>query len=260
MLAPVTYREDMHVHSTWSDGKHTVRENVAEAIERRLTRLCCVDHVRRDTAWVPDFVRDIEIVRTENVGLIDVLCGVEAKLLDADGTLDAPDDLHGVDYVFVADHQVPWGRGCLRPQDVRRMLQLEQIDRRRVIETLVEATARAVERTHRVVVAHLFSVLPKLHVSEDEVPTALVDELARVLAAHDAAIEIDERWSCPSPRVVSRFLREGVRVHLSTDSHRKDDIGRYRYAVSTLKEAGLLARVPSLTERPSLIDERPDHG
>jgi putative hydrolase len=52
--------EDYHVHSTFSDGVSTVAENVQAARQRGLRTLCLVDHVRRDSAWVPDFVTAVE--------------------------------------------------------------------------------------------------------------------------------------------------------------------------------------------------------
>jgi len=53
----IAFDEDFHVHSTFSDGASTLAENVRVARERRLRTLCLVDHVRADTAWLPDFVR-----------------------------------------------------------------------------------------------------------------------------------------------------------------------------------------------------------
>jgi putative hydrolase len=47
--------EDFHVHSTFSDGASTLADNVRIATERGLRTLCLVDHVRRDTTWVPEF-------------------------------------------------------------------------------------------------------------------------------------------------------------------------------------------------------------
>ncbi len=39
-------RQDMHVHSTFSDGRDTIEDNVAEAERLGLLELTCVDHVR----------------------------------------------------------------------------------------------------------------------------------------------------------------------------------------------------------------------
>ena len=56
-------RQDMHVHSTFSDGRDPIEDNVAEAEALGLTALDCVDHVRADTDWVPDYVAAVRRIR-----------------------------------------------------------------------------------------------------------------------------------------------------------------------------------------------------
>ena len=43
---------DMHVHSTFSDGRDRIEDNIAECESLGLVALGCVDHVRADTDWV----------------------------------------------------------------------------------------------------------------------------------------------------------------------------------------------------------------
>ena len=83
--------EDYHVHSTFSDGASTLAENVRAARERGLRTLCLVDHVRRDTSWLPAFTAAVARYR-QQPGL-HVLAGVEAKILDTSGQLDLPPGL-----------------------------------------------------------------------------------------------------------------------------------------------------------------------
>jgi putative hydrolase len=105
-----------------------------------------------------------------------------------------------------------------------------------VVEDVVAATAAAVRRYEHVLIAHLFSVLPKIGVDEDDVPLALVDGLARAAAEGGAIIEVSERWRCPSARTLRPFLDHGVPLVASTDSHRPATIGRYDYCTAVLAE------------------------
>lgn len=219
--------EDMHVHSTFSDGKNTPLENLHVAEQLGLRRLGCVDHVREDTTWLPLFIDTIEDLRTTTS--LELLACVEAKILDADGKLDVPSDFSGVDWIYAADHQLPFGDRCYTPRDIRTAIAQGDLDTSEVVASLLRATRGAIESYPRVVIAHLFSIFPKIRLSEEDVPLGQIEELARIAKIHGACIEIDERWKCPSLRTVRVFERAGVPVWASTDSHRREKIGQYTY-------------------------------
>jgi putative hydrolase len=228
--------QDNHVHSTFSDGKGTIAENIAAAEAVGLTRLTCVDHVRVDTEWAPEFVKAVR--EADGTTEVELLCGLEAKLLDTEGNLDMPDDLGGADRVYAADHQVPLASGPTHPREVKAALEDGSMTADEVLGAIVESTANAVRRHDeiQIVIAHLFSVLPKIGLVEDAVPIELIEKLADAAAESGALIEIDERWSCPSARTVRPFIERGVPLLLSTDSHKPDAIGRYRYCLEVLSE------------------------
>jgi putative hydrolase len=219
--------EDYHVHSTFSDGASTLAENVRAARERGLRTLCLVDHVRRDTSWLPDFAAAVARYRQQS-GL-HVLAGVEAKILNTSGQLDLPPGLDGIDLVLVADHQFPTDTGPAHPAHVRDVIRNGSMTADEAIERLCEATANAVGATDRVpLLAHLFSVLPKIGLDEDMVPGPLLDRLARRAAHAGALVEVNEKWSCPSARTIAAMARSGVQVVAGSDSHHCRDIGVYR--------------------------------
>jgi putative hydrolase len=226
--------QDMHVHSTFSDGRNSIAENVAEAEGLGLAELTCVDHVRESTDWVEAYVAAVEEARRHTA--LTLHCAVEAKILDTEGRLDLPADLRGVDAIYAADHQVPTAGGPQDPAAVRLRIADGAVSADAVVEALVAATAAAVRRYDHGVIAHLFSVLPKLGLREDVVPLALIDELAAAAAERGARIEVDERWRCPSARTLRPFLARGVPLLLSTDSHRRETIGRFAYCLDVVRE------------------------
>ena len=227
-------RQDMHVHSTFSDGRDTIEDNVAEAERLGLLELTCVDHVRAGTAWVADYVAAVRRVNATTP--VRLRCAVEAKLMDTAGHLDLPPDLAGVDFIYAADHQVPLADGPHTPGAVSALVAAGALTAAEVIGAIVASTEAAVRRYPNVVIAHLFSILPKLGASEDDVPPALVEQLAEATAQAGAQIEVSERWSCPNARTLAPFQRHGVPILLSTDSHRSDTIGRYSYCHGVLAE------------------------
>src|SRR5881394_91578 len=97
---PIRLDEDWHVHSTFSDGADSLDANVERAAWRGLRHLGCVDHVRRDSTFVPEYVAAVKRARVESP--IELSIGIEAKMLDRAGTLDLPNDVEGVELVYVA--------------------------------------------------------------------------------------------------------------------------------------------------------------
>ena len=231
--------EDFHVHSTFSDGESSLAQNVRAAQQRALRTLCLVDHVRRDTEWLPEFTAAVAPFRKQQGPR--VLAGVEAKILDTSGRLDLPPGLDGIDLVLIADHQFPGDSGPVHPAQARAALANGGMTEAEAIERLCEATANAVGATdRRRLLAHLFSVLPKMGLDEAMVPEPLLAELARRVALAGAMVEINEKWSCPSPRTVAAMARAGVRVVAGSDSHHCRDVGVY-HSVRLTAGAGVRA-------------------
>jgi putative hydrolase len=240
MPEQISLREDRHVHSRFSDGEGTLAQNIAAAEALGLQALTCVDHVRVSTDWVPAYVEAVRDARASTAIRLD--CGIEAKLLDTDGALDLPPEIEGVDAIYAADHQVPLADGPHHPREIRAEIESGARDAAAVIEAIVNSTAAAARRYPRVVIAHLFSVLPKVGLSERDVPPELVQRLAAACAESGACVEISERWHCPSAQTLRPFLEHGVTVLVSTDSHSSETIGRYEYCADVVAELDAFAR------------------
>ena len=232
----VALDEDHHVHSTFSDDAvSTVAENVRAARDRGLRVLCLAEHVRQGSPWVPEFVAAVRDLRPAPG--IEVLAGVEAKILNVDGELDLPPSLRGVDRVLIADHQYPGDHGPVPPQDMRDALERRQCSAAEVIGGLLEATLAALERVALPQLAHLFSLLPKIGLDEADVPGPALDHLAQGCLRAGAQVEVNEKWACPSPRTIRALAAAGVPLVASTDSHDCATIGRYRRVRRIVDEA-----------------------
>jgi len=225
---------DMQIHSTFSDGVNTVAENVAEAEAMGLRTITCVDHVRRDTTYLPEFVAAVRAAQ-ETTDVV-LLCAAEAKYLDDAGHLDLPDDLAGVDRIYGGDHQVPWTDGPRHPDEVAADLRAGVVTEREVLEHLTTATANAVLRYDDVVIAHFFSLLPRLGIVEDDVPMELIERVAEAAAQGGAIVEVNERYRSPNARTLRPFLDRGVELLTSTDAHARERIARYDHVAAVVRE------------------------
>lgn len=234
----VALDEDFHVHSTFSDGASTLVENVQAARERGLRTLCLVDHVRRDTTWVPEFAAAVQPFRHHPE--LRVLAGVEAKILDSSGQLDIPPDLARyaeVELVLIADHQFPADDGPVHPGQVRAAIACGSMTAAEAIERLCLATANALRPG--TLLAHLFSLLPKIGLDETMVPAPLLADLARAVARAGVLVEVNEKWSCPSARTLTALADAGVCLVAGSDSHHRRDVGAYGSVRQTVGAADL---------------------
>ncbi len=233
-LAGINLAEDWHVHSTFSDGVSTMQENVLAAEVAGLSTLCLVDHVRADTPWVPEFVAEARRVALGTD--VRILCGLEAKMLDTRGGLDLPANHALADELLIADHQLPSAGGPMDPTDVRDLIAAGELTGDQVVEWLLLSYERALERHQGAILAHPFSVLPKMGLQMRHLRREGVAKLALVTRESGGRIEISERWRCPEPWVVKEFILAGVPVLVSTDSHRAQTIGRYEYCREVLMD------------------------
>jgi putative hydrolase len=183
--------------------------------------------VRRDSTWLPGYVERVRSLRRDGLA---ITCGVEAKILDSSGALDLPSDLAGVDYVLIADHQYPGPDGPQHPDAVRDLIARGQLDGAGALDRLVSATVAAIERSPLPpIVAHLFSLLPKIGVDDQAVTGEHLRSLATACSASGTPVEINEKWRSPSARVLRELDRAGVVIVAGSDAHRPSDVGRWRY-------------------------------
>ena len=240
----INLREDLHIHSTFSDGADSIEDNIRMAISRGLTHICCVDHVRQDTNWVPNYVDQIHQFRRKYGDQIKISIGIEAKFINAAGELDLPDSLEGVEYIFAADHQFPYGIDIYTPRQIKELLD-EGLEQQEVLfRHLIRATIGAMWKYSEqatVVIAHLFSILPKVGLMEQDIHIELKAALARAAIETGSLIEISERWQCPQLESAHFLWEMGVEMPVSTDSHKKETIGEYQFVRTIATQLPLLS-------------------
>jgi len=117
---------DLHMHSTWSDGKNTIREMVDACIARGHQYMVITDHSRSlgiaNGLSIERLLAQAEEVRQLNAEMgdvIQILAGTEMDI-KADGEMDYPDEiLAQMDFVIASLHS---GLGQKRKQVTQRLL------------------------------------------------------------------------------------------------------------------------------------------
>jgi DNA polymerase (family 10) len=119
LVEPADLRGDLHMHTTWSDGRATLDEMVAAAREEGRRYIAICDHAKRLKGDL--LARQGEAIAgvNESVKGITVLRGVEVDIR-RDGSLDMEDELLAeLDWVMASIHS---GFSASREELTRRLL------------------------------------------------------------------------------------------------------------------------------------------
>ena len=210
-------RGDLHVHSTWSDGKASVLEMATAALELGYEYLAICDHttnVRVVPGLDGDGVRrQAEEIAAANEELAPfrVLRGIECDILP-DGTLDLPDDvLAELDWVQLSLHA---GQRQAGPELTRKVTEAM---RHPAVRALSHPTGRLIN--HRP-------------------PNALDLERAFEVALEEGiALEVNglpDRLDLRDEHV-REAIAAGVQIVVNTDAHSLRGLGNMRLAVATAR-------------------------
>jgi DNA polymerase (family 10) len=210
-------RGDLHVHTSWSDGKASVLEMAEEAVARGYEYLAICDHtpsVRVVPGLDADAVRrqaDEIAEANELLAPFRVLRGIECDIL-ADGTLDLPDDvLAELDWVQLSLHA---GQRGARSELTRKVTEAM---RHPAVRSLSHPTGRLIN--HRP-------------------PNALdLERTFEVALEEGVALEVNglpDRLDLRDEHV-RRAIDAGVSITCSTDAHSVRGLGNMRLSVATAR-------------------------
>ncbi len=206
-------RGDLQMHSTWSDGKNTIREMAEACRARGYAYLSLTDHSQAVSVaggLKPDDVRaqwdEIEEVRATVEG-VRLYRSLEVDILK-DGTLDMPDDvLAELDLVLVSVHSFMGLGQAEMTERVLRALDHPEVD------ILAHPTGRILTRRE----PYALDVEAVLEAAADR-------NVAVELNAHPSRLDLDDRY-------VRKAKQLGVKVVINTDAHSVRDLDYMRYGV-----------------------------
>lgn len=212
---------DLQMHSTWSDGKVSVREMAEACRDRGYAYLAITDHSQAMAmvgGLTPERARaqweEIDEVR-ECVPDIDILRSAEVDILK-DGALDMPDDiLEGLDVVVVSVHSFMDQDKSTMTARVLRAIQHPAVD------ILAHPTGRLLNRREpfEMDVETILAAAAELRVAVE-------------LNANPNRLDLSDVH-------VHRAKELGVKVVISTDAHSPGGLANMRFGVDQARRGWL---------------------
>ena len=233
---------DLHMHSTFSDGKHSPEEMILEGIRRGLTRIGISDHsyLETDDSGMPQgseeaYQREMRRLKEKYAGKIEVCCGLER---DYYSEIDA-----GYDYIIGSVHWIRMQDGHLLAVDWTPE-KLETGCRKyyagdwyALTEDFFRLEADVVRKTRCDMIGHFDLVSkfneqagwfdpshPRYRAAWQQAAHALL-RTGKPFEVNTGAISRGYRTDAYPSREIRTYLRErGAKLVLSSDAHQKENI------------------------------------
>jgi DNA polymerase (family X) len=235
---------ELHTHSTWSDGKNTIREMALAARERGLKVLAVTDHsaglgitggLSIEQLW--EQRAEIEAVQKELGDSLRLLHGTEVEI-KADGELGFPDEvLAKLDIVIASIHV-----GLRQPR--------EQITARML---------KALRNPHVDIIGHPTGrLIPNREGADldmEAVFAAAAEEgVALEINAHPRRLDLEDIYA-------RRAVEKGIRLSVNTDAHSPADLDLMHFGVATARRGWVRPQDVLNTWKPGrLLDWLAERG
>lgn len=235
LVTEMQIKGDLHMHSVWSDGRHSIREMAEAAKAKGYEYIAITDHSRSLAVAgglsIDELMQqreEIEQVNREVEG-ITVLAGVEMDILP-DGRLDYPDDvLRALDFVIASVHS-----------------SFQQDER-----TMTKRILHAIDNPHVHMIAHPTGRL----INRRDGYAVNLQEIFKRAAETKTVLELNanpNRLDLSAPHLRQAVEEYGVMIAVNTDAHRIDGLDLMRYGIGTARR-GRLTAAHILNTRP--LDE-----
>jgi DNA polymerase (family 10) len=211
-------KAELHSHSTWSDGKLSVKQMAEAAMKRGYQLLAITDHTNSlgiTQGMSPEDVREqrkeIDEISKELGDGIRIIQGAEVEI-KSDGSLDYTDEvLAELDIVIASLHS-----SLRQPR-----------------EKITERLIRAMHNPHVDIIGHPSGrLLPDREGADldmDAVLKAAVETgVALEINAHPARLDLDDIHA-------KRATEMGIKLSINTDAHSDTDMDLMHFGVSTAR-------------------------
>lgn len=234
---------DLHVHSTFSDGKNTPEEIILAAIEKGIETIGFSDHsytffdesycISKDN--IESYKQEINTLKEKYKDKIKVLCGIEQDYYSKEPTNDYDYVIGSVHYIKICDEYIPIDANC--ETLVAAAQKYFKGDLISLAEEYFKTVAQIVEKTNCDIIGH-FDLIRKFNeenkLFDENSPRYRKASMnaAKALLKYDRKFEINtgaisrgyRTTPYPSKEILELIFNNNGEIVFSSDSHRKDTL------------------------------------
>jgi putative hydrolase len=160
---------------------------------------------------------------------VEVLSGIESKVLDFYGRLDATEGMiRTVDLIVGSVHRIPSFHNMSGDLVVERV--------NYVADLYLRALSGIASNPEVDVAGHPFHLLKAMGVKK--ISREYKMEIAKLFSISEKAVEVNSFYHVPDLEFLKICVKEGVRISIGSDAHTLEEVGNVKWAMRLLKKAG----------------------
>jgi len=212
-LSASDIRVDLHIHSSWTDGRQSVMQIAKIAGELNLSVIALTDHVRKNSDYCEDYDKEIKEVSKES-GL-EIITGFEAKVVNLNGDLDLPSYCRPTKHLIIGSvHSIPLGGKLVHPKDISTE-ELQNIE--------LQFSLAIIRGGNADILGHAggMSIANHRNFSLD-----YFEKIISSCARYGTVFELNSRYHCDYVKDIRKMLSKyNPYVSFGSDAHKASEIG-----------------------------------
>ena len=211
---------DLHVHTNWTDGKHTVKQMVKAANKKNLHTILFSEHSRANSkGWFSKFSKEVKKNRSyKKTGSCNALVGTEVKIKNLDGSLDLNQNIKKkCDLIMASVHRFPGEKGNIFKNK-------SKFTKNEAIELEFQLSMSAIKNSKFDILGHPFGMsikrfkaTPKWH---------LFKKLIKECKRNDKIFEINFHYHKNYRKLLEECLRTKTLFSLGSNAHHMNELGK----------------------------------
>jgi len=228
---------DYHTHTTFSHGTGSIEDNVKVAIEKGLKTIAISDHGPGHALYgiKQKRYKDMrtEIDRLKKVyPQINILLGLEANFMSADGTLDVDEEIINLSDVILCGYHF-----ASTPKNFF-------VDIKMHTYALLSRFSKSIYKKSRVMnTKMMINAMNKYNITAITHPGAKgpidISQVAKVASDRNVALEINVKHGHLTVEEIKEALKTDVKFILGSDAHDPERVGDFSASIERCLEANV---------------------
>ena len=212
---------DLHLHTNWTDGIHSVKEMHDEAIKKNCSHILFSEHSRKNSGnWFNDFSSEVsKLSKNQCFSII----GTEVKVLDFDGNIDLNGRIQELsDLIMVSVHRFPGEVDSIKGEDgnlKKNNFKFEDD----AIKIEYDLMCAAIDNPITDIIGHPFGMSIKRFKRKPK--DTLFEEIIKKCNIKNKTFEINSRYHYNYQWLLKTCKKYNVRISLGSNAHKKEEIG-----------------------------------